>query len=154
MKRIILNEPHRVCRWVSEQMQANFLHAVGIGLEKDGVIIAGVVYDQWNGPNICAHIAAVPGSHWMTREYLWMIFAYPFNQLGVRRITGLVSESNMAARKFDESLGFKLETRLVGAAVGGDMLVYRMFRDECRFLNQRYEVPNGILGQTRYAAAS
>jgi RimJ/RimL family protein N-acetyltransferase len=140
VKRIILNEPHRVCRWVSEQMGGqSWSAAVGIGLEEDGRIIAGVVYDYWNGASICMHVASEPGSRWMTREYLWICFAYPFNQLGVRRVTGLVPESNMAARKFDEALGFELETRLKDAHPDGDVLVYKMTRDKCRFLGERYQ---------------
>lgn len=74
----------------------------------------------------------------MSREYLWYCFHYPFNELKVRRITGLVPESNMEARKFDERLGFKLETRLKNAHPDGDVLVYAMFREDCRFLEMRH----------------
>jgi RimJ/RimL family protein N-acetyltransferase len=55
-------------------------------------------------------------------------------QLGVKRITGIVAESNLAARKFDEHIGFVLETRLKDAHPQGDLLIYVMTPDQCRWL--------------------
>lgn len=74
----------------------------------------------------------------MTREYLWACFDYPFNQAKVHRITGLVGEGNHLARKFDEHLGFKLETRLKGAHPTGDLLVYVMRREQCKWLRIKH----------------
>jgi hypothetical protein len=108
--------------------------ARGIGVMEDGRILAGVKLDQWNGASICMHVAAIPGKRWMTRELLFASFDYPFNQLGVRKILGLVSASNTAARAFDEHLGFEVEATLKDAAPDGDLLVYSMTRDRCRFL--------------------
>jgi hypothetical protein len=111
----------------------------GIGLvefpdEGEPHLIAGVWFDGWNGANIYMHVAALPGRRWMTREYLWYVFHYAFEQCGVKRITGLVAETNQDARQFDEHIGFTLETRLTDACTDGDLLVYRMFKDECRWL--------------------
>lgn len=120
--------------FVAAQMGiTSWSNAVGIGIEEDGNLIAGVVYDYYNGASICMHVAAI-GKRWMTREFLWYCFYYPFVELGVKRITGLVPESNLAARRLDEHLGFKLETRLKDADPTGDTLVYAMFKDDCRFL--------------------
>ena len=110
----------------------------GIGLQKDGRLIAGVLYDDFNGSNVWMHVAAEPGKRWLTREYLQACFAYPFNQLGVRRITGWVEASNTDARRFDEHLGFKQEAVLTGAARdGGDVIIYRMFKEECKYVHKR-----------------
>lgn len=135
-KRIIADDSERVGAFVSKMMgDVEFACPRAIGLEEDGELIAGVVYDNYNGASICMHVAAIPGRRWMTREYLWFTFYYPFVQLGVKRITGLVPESNMTARKFDEHLGFELEAILRYAHPDGDMLVYRMFKEQCRFLD-------------------
>lgn len=120
--------------------------ATSLGLEENGQLIAGVVFDYYNGASICMHIAAV-GKRWMVREYLWYSFHYPFNELKVKRITGLVGAKNMEARRFDEHLGFKLETVLKDAHPDGDLLVYRMFKEDCRFIGQRYW-PRITSGQT------
>lgn len=107
----------------------------GIGLEKNGELIAGVIYDDYSISNIWMHVAAIPGKRWMTRDYLYACFAYPFKQLNCKRVTGWVEASNIDARRFDEHLGFKQEAVLVSAARdGGDVILYRMFKDECRFI--------------------
>jgi len=131
----IVCDSERVNAFVADRMGiTGWSNAVGIGLEEDGELIAGVTFDYYNGASICMHVAAVEGKRWMTREYLWFCFHYPFEQLKVKRITGLVPESNLAARKFDEHLGFKLEARMKEAAPDGDVLVYAMFKDDCKYL--------------------
>ena len=124
-----------------------FKGGVGIGLaeiEEDGagMLIAGVWYEGYNGANMNIHVAALPGRRWMTREFLYATFAYPFVQCNVRRLTGLVPESNTDAQRFDEHIGFTLETRLKEATPDGDLLVYRMFKDECRWLRLK---PHGAI---------
>lgn len=121
-------------------------HGIGlVELNDDmmrGEVIAGTWFEGFNGSNINMHVAAIPGRRWMTREFLHFSFAYPFLQLGVKRITGIVPESNAAARRFDEHIGFTLEARLKDAAPDGDLLIYRMFKDECRWLRLK---PHGAI---------
>ena len=108
-----------------------------IGLRHDGELVAGVVYEGFNGRNMWAHVAAMPGARWLRRDYLRACFVYPFVLCGVDRLSGYVNESNAEARRFDEHLGFKEESRLRGAAPdGGDVILYVMWRDECRFLSR------------------
>jgi RimJ/RimL family protein N-acetyltransferase len=110
---------------------------VAIGLERDGELVAGVLYEGFSGANVWMHVAAQPGARWMIRAYLKACFAYPFGVCKVNRVSGYVNESNRAARRFDEHLGFKEEARLKGAAPdGGDVIVYVMWRKDCRFLNK------------------
>jgi RimJ/RimL family protein N-acetyltransferase len=142
MKRVIYGENDRVVSWVAQRIdEQRFEGAIGIGLEEDGELIAGVVFNMYTGPSICMHVAAVPGKRWMTREYLWRCFAYPFVQLECRRITGLVRVDNLEAQKFDEHLGFKREGLLRQACDDGtDMILYGMLKSECRFIGERYAV--------------
>jgi RimJ/RimL family protein N-acetyltransferase len=106
-----------------------------IGLRKNGELVAGAVFEGFNGRNLWAHIAAVPGARWLNRDFLRACFAYAFGVCGVSRVSGYVDESNRAARRFDEHLGFREEARLRGAgADGGDVIVYVMWRQDCRFL--------------------
>lgn len=130
-----------VVRWVAHRTNeyGNFGAAVGIGWARDDRLVAGVVYNEWNGVNLCMHVASDGTRRWLTREFLRVAFDYPFNQAGVRRVTGLVGEGNAEARRFDEHLGFKLETRLTGAHPTGDLLVYVLWRDDCRWLRRTTE---------------
>ena len=107
-----------------------------IGLEKDGELVAGVVFDYFNGASICMHVAS-DGPHWLNRDFLWYSFWYPFEELKCKRVTGLIPEINIPSRRFAEHLGFTPEARLADAHPFGDVIVYRMFKDQCRWLGLR-----------------
>ena len=102
-----------------------------IGLEKNGELVAGVLYDYDNGASIYAHIA-VTGR--LTREYLHVIFDYPFRQLRANVIIGLVAGSNKRARKFVEHLGFSLTAEIPEGHPKGSLLIYTMRREDCCWL--------------------
>ena len=141
-----------VVEWIARRTNefGRFGTDIGIGWARAGHLVAGVAYADWNGPNVVCHIAA-EGKHWATRQYLWTIFDYPFNQLKVKRITVCVGEGNSASRRFVQHLGFTLEATLDSAHPSGDLLVYRMFRQNCRYLRMPYAKPSGT-GLLRAAA--
>ncbi len=126
----------KVFEFVNTHMHLSMVQGmVGIGLEKSGEMVAGVIYEGYHRHNAWMHVAAKPGARWMTKEYLRTCFAYPFAVLGVSAVRGYVNASNTAARRFDEHLGFKQEALLEGAAPdGGDVVIYRMKRSECRYV--------------------
>jgi RimJ/RimL family protein N-acetyltransferase len=139
MKRVVYGEDARVCDWVAprvgEESFATHHDPVGIGLEQDGELIAGVVFNYYTGPSIQIHVAAEPTKKWLTREYLFKVFAYPFLQLQCKRVTGLVRSDNLPAQKFDEHLGFRREGVIrQGCTDGTDLILYGMLATECRFL--------------------
>lgn len=141
MKSIILN--WKVTDWVAQRTGGVAQPGdVGIGLVEDDRLIAGVSFDRWNGASICMHVAAEPGARWMTRQYLHVCFRYPFEQIKVRKIVGLVGAKNVEARRFDEHLGFVLEATLSDAHPDGSLLVYTMTREQCRWLSLK-ENPHG-----------
>ena len=106
-----------------------------LGIERDGELVAGVIYEGFSKHNVWMHVAAVPGSGWLNRSTLKLFFTYPFDQMGVRRVSAYVYASNTAACRFDEHLGFKREATLTGAAPdGGDVIIYAMWRKDCRYV--------------------
>lgn len=111
---------------------------IGIGWKKNGEIVAGVAYANWNGVNVECHIASDGSRRWMTREYLWAIFNYPYCQLKAKRITVCIGEGNTASRNFVVHLGFDLETTLQAAHKSGDIYIYRMWQKDCRWISQDY----------------
>jgi RimJ/RimL family protein N-acetyltransferase len=132
----LISDPRRVFDFVSSKNPMNWTDGnKGLGLEKDGELIAGVVYEGFNGANIWMHVAAEPGARWMTRDYLHYCFYYPFVELGCRYVRGYVEASNTAARRFDEHLGFTQAGVLQGAAAdGGDVILYVMPKESCRYV--------------------
>jgi len=135
MTEIIFN-PARVYDFVRQFIPVNMVSGMqGIGLGKDGELIAGVLYEGFNGHNVWMHVGAIPGKRWMTRAYLHAAFAYPFVQCGCSRVSGYVEANNAQARRFDEHLGFTQEAVLSGAASdGGDVILYVMRKARCRFI--------------------
>ena len=121
--------------WVCDRLGGKFdpVNDAAIGLERNGSLVAGVVYDNFLGRSICMHVAA-EGRHWLTRDFLRAAFFYAFETAGVHKVIGAVDSSNLQARRFDEHLGFVLEAVLTGAAKNGDLLLYSMTRQQCRFL--------------------
>lgn len=123
-----------VWRFVSQHTGIPLTHnakALGLLDKPGGQIVVGVVYENWNGPNIWMHVAIMPGTR-LPREFTRYCFVYPFDELGVQRITGWVEARNTAALEFDRRLGFKVEARIEGAAAdGGDVLVHVMRRADC-----------------------
>lgn len=106
-----------------------------IGLRRDGELVAAAVYEGFNGRNMWVHLCGVPGARWMTREFLRAGFAYPFLVCGVQRLSGYVNASNHEARRLNEHFGYQVEATLAGAAPdGGDVLIYVMRREDCRYV--------------------
>lgn len=137
---------HHVVQWVDAMTQAhgNMAAAVGIGLQElrsDEVgnniwkLIAGVAYTDFNGTNIVAHIASDGSKNWMTKEYLWTIFDYPFSQAKVNRITCMIGSDNIESINLCERLGFNREASLEGAHPGGDLLIYRLWKRDAKWLS-------------------
>lgn len=140
MRTIVTNMPDMIGPWVCSRVGGQWRSGRGqaLGLVEttsEGFrIIGGVLYEDYNGSNIFMHVAG-EGSRWLTREFLWMAFDYPFTQLNCHRVSGVVPESNLSARRFDEALGFEAEATLKEAYRGEDLIVYRMFRHQCRWLS-------------------
>jgi RimJ/RimL family protein N-acetyltransferase len=108
---------------------------VAIGLLRRARLVAGVLYEGLNRHNVWMHVAAEPGARWLTRDYLRACFAYPFKVCGVERVSAHVDSSNVASRRFCRHLGFVPEARLSAAAHdGSDVILYVMWRADCRFL--------------------
>jgi RimJ/RimL family protein N-acetyltransferase len=150
MKHMLMNADKIVGKFMAGMLEQpnGFTSGRGIGVldaNEDGTqgqLIAGIWFESYNGANMMMHVAATPLSRWVNKELLWYAFYYPFVECGCRRVTGLLAESNTTAREFDERLGFKLEARLKDAAPDGDLLVYAMFREECRWLKLAERIPH------------
>lgn len=147
MKRVITGQDEIFGPWLMSLLKTTWVPGRGsvIGLWEDGVgPIAGCYYESCNGASVVGHLGGI-GRKWMNREYLWFCYHYPFEVLKVNKIIGLVESTNLEARKLDEHMGFVLEATLENCAPNGDLLVYTMTKDQCRFL----KLGKTFRGQTR-----
>jgi RimJ/RimL family protein N-acetyltransferase len=103
----------------------------GFVLREDGEVIAALLYVEFNGTNLFAHLAGRPGRRWLNRDFLFWGLHYPFVQLGCSRVTGWVEADNADSLRFLEHLGFVREATLTGAGTHGqDVILVRLFREE------------------------
>lgn len=105
-----------------------------VGIVRGDTLLGGIVWHNFRGFSIDVSIA-FDRADWARPSTLRNIFAYPFFQLNVVRITALVGRKNKKMRKFSEGVGFKLE----GVARAGydgkqDAIIYGMLKSDCRFL--------------------
>lgn len=109
-----------------------------LGLVRGGHLVAGVIYNGYEGANVNIHVGAVQGSRWMTKEFLYATFDYPFNQLGRKRLSAYIRATNKRTIAFVKKLGFVYEGKLQDFYTdGGDMVIYGLLRSKCRFLEMR-----------------
>jgi RimJ/RimL family protein N-acetyltransferase len=148
MKKVLANQDKYVADWVAGRIpifEFGSSPYTAIGLMDNGVMIAGVVYQNYTRLDIQMHAAAIEGARWLTRPFLGEVFRYPFEQLQVHRVTALIPGTNTRSERFCKHLGFKKEGRVREILPQGeDLLVYGMLKSECKFLNLRrfHGLPN------------
>lgn len=123
-----------IAQWVCASAHCEYHPGMpAIGWIADGVPVAGVVYSDFTGTSIGIH-SRCDDRKKVSRQWFWAIFDYPFNQLGVKRLTGLVSTANLEAQRVDEHLGFVEEARLKDYFPEGDAIIYCMRKEDCKWL--------------------
>jgi RimJ/RimL family protein N-acetyltransferase len=132
---LIYGQEDRLLPWAQERIGVAFRRdAYTIGLEKDGELVAVVIYDSFGEFDCNMHIASDGTSAWMNKSLLVSAFAYPFLQLKLNRVTGLVPAKNEIALKFDEHLGFVREGYHPKGCKNDDLISLGMLKENCRFI--------------------
>jgi len=141
VKRVVWDEAQRVGDWVYSKFPGSHFDPeamTAIGQESGGQIVGGCVYECFNGRAVQMHVAG-DGGHWMTMDFLRAVLQYPFLQLGVKKIIAPIDADNAQARKFVEHVGFIPEATIVDGGKRGNLILYTLARQECRYLG----VPHG-----------
>ncbi len=121
--------------YVAKQTEGSYHYdAQSIGLERDGDIIAGVIYESFMGTSITCQIA-ITGK--VNKKYLRAIFNYPYIACNVEKIIALVIGDNHKSIKLVKNMGFTEEARIKRS--NGDMIFFTMLKSECRFLGGKYD---------------
>jgi RimJ/RimL family protein N-acetyltransferase len=113
-------------------------HDQAIGWFQNDEFVAGVTFTNFDGVNVWMDCAAEPATRWLDRRGLWAIFHYVFEQLGCVRCSAMIPEDNYKSLKLVQSAGFEHEATLERAAPDNkNMLVFRMFKEHCRWLARK-----------------
>lgn len=98
-----------------------------IGVVQHNQITAAAVFNNYRPPNIeVTFVSSTP--RWASRDAIRQILAYPFLQLGCRRITAICEAHNAQVREFMTRLGFKLEGFHPEALPTGDAMTWGLMR--------------------------
>ena len=95
-----------------------------------------VGFDSFLGKTCQIHVVNF-NKKYTPRKLLWATFDYPFRQLGLEALIGIVNSNNELAMKYDQNLGFKEVHRFEGMHDdGGDIVVFEMKKADCRFIKE------------------
>lgn len=133
---IIYDRPDIVGPWVYARTGGVFLpqisHCLG-QVDSSGSLVAGVVFEGYNGATMKSHIAVDPGKA-LNKQMLWAIGEYVFRQQKVTKLIGLVDSNNTKALHLDKKFGFKEEGRIKDGVVGGDLVILTLTKDDYRYI--------------------
>ena len=99
------------------------------GVEKDGELGLGVIFEWWMGDAICMHIVCT-NRKLLTRKVISAAFEFPFITLGCKYVVGIVPSKNEASKAFCERLGFEEKRRQQQFYADGDTAVIYVGSDE------------------------
>jgi len=110
-------------------------HDVVISRTDDyGKLLGGVVYYDFTGKSIAMHIAGF-SPHWMCRDLIWLVFHYAFVQLGCASVFSEIRSRNITTIALAKKMGFYVEVVLPEVFPEDDLVVCRMRKEDCRWLN-------------------
>lgn len=83
--------------------------AVGIGFVKDGELVAGCAFHNWNPDSGVIEMSAYSARRdWLNRDFLKRLFEYPFEEIGCRVVVARFSERNARAARIWRAFGSRL----------------------------------------------
>jgi hypothetical protein len=103
-------------------------------------LLGGVLFTEYRVGSVLIHMAGFD-PHWVNKSMVYLAFNYPFIQLNVKKLIGMVPERNIKSRNNTLHLGFKIEY-LVEDVLGYEdgvngMYLMSMRKEDCRWLKMR-----------------
>jgi len=127
------------CQWAADILcpgQTFPTDTNALASEIDGRIAAVTLWNGFDERNCLMSIASDGSRRWMTREFLYRSFAYPFVQLCLPRVTVKIDEANADSIRLGRHLGFTEEGRMRKAGPNGrSEIIMGLLREECRWVN-------------------
>ena len=135
MRTIVTGQKERVGKWASERLgnTSDWHDYEAMGVEKDGELIAGVVFGDYVKNTRCSIHCAGVGKTWLSKEFLFVVFDYAFRQLNCNVVVSPVNSDNTDSVKFISHLGFEEKCRIEGGSPNGDLIIFTLHRDKCRW---------------------
>ena len=127
-----------VCHYVTSKTNGEYFGGgVGFGIEKDGQIVCGVMFERYAVRSLQIHVAKESDAR-MTKEWFKAFFGYAFNQVKINKLIGAIDSTNIECLRFTRHLGFVDECVIKDASANGDICVLTMVASQCKFLRTSY----------------
>jgi hypothetical protein len=134
MIRIVTGCDAEISQWIGGHLQTT-LGAGAVGFGEDGKLLCGIHYTVLGWPWASCEMTIYAASpRWCNRTTLHAALSYPFLQVSSRRCGATRAAGNAHARRFVERVGFRQEGVARNAWLSGDVVIYGMLREECRWL--------------------
>lgn len=134
---VLFGADRQVAQWVVRRIPGFILpdEPRALGVVVNGKMVAGVVYERWNGVHVEVSIAVDDSATWASKATLATLFRYPFITLNCKAISVVVPMSNLASLGLATKLGFEPEAIVRYAAHDGSSLVIlKMLRETCKWI--------------------
>jgi ribosomal protein S18 acetylase RimI-like enzyme len=106
---LVYGHDDELAEWLGNRLGISFAPPyVAIGVVRGVVLVAAALYNSYEPPNIQITFATTT-PRWASRQVIGRILAYPFCEIGCRRISAVTRARNEPARAFLERLGFRAE---------------------------------------------
>jgi L-amino acid N-acyltransferase YncA len=129
----VLNQDYQK-EWASKLLNLPLpADAVCLGQVINEEFRAVAVFCEFQG-NMCNFHLAGTGSHWMSKEFLWAMFDYPFEKLGLKVILAVIAGNNVKSLRLSRKLGFKELAKIPDAIDDGGLVIFTMRPADCRWL--------------------
>jgi hypothetical protein len=123
--------------WIMKQCHGYFDSSRdhSFATHRDITLLGGFVATAYFGKSMSVHMAG-QDKYWCSRELLWLMFDYCFNQNSCHKMVTAVPSNNRLALSLDIRAGWKLEAVIKDLYEPGvHMHVLTMTPEQCRWLN-------------------
>lgn len=134
---VIYGADSELSEWVARRIPGFVAtrDARALGVARDGLVVAAVIYERFNGVHCEVSIVVEDRARWADRRTLHALFDYPFRQLGCAAISATIAASNLQSLNLCAKLGFSPVALIKFAAPdGGPLVVMQLERDNCGWL--------------------
>ncbi len=132
---ISLEQRQEFFDYMNERLSSDFTPDKSrcIASVEDGKILGAVIFDRFTKYG-CELSIASDHPRFLTRNFIHVTCYYAFVTCGKIRITTLVKEHNKRSIKLTKGIGFIHEATLKQAYGDQDAILFRMLKDECKWL--------------------
>lgn len=130
--RIICDDSDRCIMWVKNNFCNVVAESIGIGLEKNGKLVAVSTFGMYNGQSMIQHIAVMAGER-LTRAAIWFVFYYAFIQIGVNVLITMINTDNEKSLRIAKHIGYKPVSRIDGSG----LIIMTLHKSDCNWLQKK-----------------